>query len=312
MGQNLEICGEFLTFVHMKAHFLPQYFRDKYQLSRAVTYAALWSLVFILCSVPFTNNAWFSLGATEAFAYTTAFFLIALSVVILDKWIMYATRNAFRMTYLQYIAWNLGEVVLIALLYTFFTLRGGSMGIIDDSRLSFWRIFFTAAENAFICLMVPYTIVGMSFAISDRNKTIRLMNTRDVVSDEPDKDIQKAALYNVNGDLKFSVKLSNLYYIESSDNYVRVWYADNDGSMKSYMIRSKMKSIEANFIGTSLMRCHRQYIVNMDKVKLLRKEKDKYEIELDNEKIPPISVTKTYLERILENIEKTGKGSVQS
>lgn len=296
----------------MKPIFIPKYMREKSQLGWAVTYAALWSLIFIICSVPFTHNAWFSLGATESFAYTTAFFLIALSVVVLSKWLMYATRNAFRMTYLQYVAWDLGEVVLVALLYTFFTLKGGAMGIIDDSTLSFWRIFLTAAENAFICLIVPYIIVGMSFAIADRNRAIRLMNTSDVVSDEPDKGIQKAALYNVNGDLKFSVKLSNLYYIESSDNYVRVWYSDNDGTMKSYMIRSKMKSIEENFAGTSLMRCHRQYIVNMDKVKLLRKEKDRYEIELDNEKIPPISVTKTYLGRILENIEKTGKGSVQS
>ena len=32
----------------------------------------------------------------------------------------------------------------------------------------------------------------------------------------------------------------------------------------------------------------------MDKVKVLRKEKEGYELDLDNDLIPPIPVTKTY------------------
>ncbi|MBQ1748113.1 MAG: LytTR family transcriptional regulator DNA-binding domain-containing protein, partial [Bacteroidales bacterium] len=41
-----------------------------------------------------------------------------------------------------------------------------------------------------------------------------------------------------------------------------------------YMIRCKMKTVEDSFKGSSLVRCHRKYIVNMDKVKVLRKEKE--------------------------------------
>ena len=65
------------------------------------------------------------------------------------------------------------------------------------------------------------------------------------------------------------------------------------------MIRSKMKTVEESFQGSSLVRCHRKYIVNMDKVKVLRKEKDGYELDLDNDLIPPIPVTKTYESNVL-------------
>ena len=41
------------------------------------------------------------------------------------------------------------------------------------------------------------------------------------------------------------------------------------------------------------------HIVNMDKVKVLRKEKEGYELDLDNDTIPPIPVTKTYEENVL-------------
>ena len=47
------------------------------------------------------------------------------------------------------------------------------------------------------------------------------------------------------------------------------------------------------------MRCHRKYIVNMDKVKVMRKEAEGYELVLDNDSIAPIPVTKTYTDTVL-------------
>ena len=65
--------------------------------------------------------------------------------------------------------------------------------------------------------------------------------------------------------------------------------------------------MEESFKGSSLVRCHRKYIVNMDKVKVLRKEKDGYEMDLDNDLIPPISITRTYAENVLGILDKRGK-----
>ncbi len=287
----------------MRTYYLPTYLREKFQLISTVTFTALWSLVFILCSVPYSGNVWFSLGGTQAFFYTAAFFSISLLLVSFSRWLMYVTRASFRMTYAHYILWNFSEVIAIALLYTFFTLWGGKSGIIRPAQVPLWKTMLSAFDNAFVCLFIPCIIAGMFFAIADKDKTIRLMNTSDVVSDDPDKGIQKVTLYSNNGELKFSVKLSNLYYIESSDNYVIVWYSDNSGAMKKYMIRCRMKTIEESFRGSSLVRCHRQYIVNIDKVKVLRKEKDGYEMELDNDTIPPISITKTYAENVLSKFK---------
>ena len=45
----------------------------------------------------------------------------------------------------------------------------------------------------------------------------------------------------------------------------------------------------------------------MDKVKVLRKEKDGYEMDLDNDLIPPISITKTYAENVLGILDKREK-----
>lgn len=287
---------------------LPGYFRDKYTLIGTVTFTAFFSLLFLLLSIPFAHNAWFVIGAgSQAFGYTAGFYVAALLLVILSKWIMYLTRSAYAMTYLQYLIWNLLEIIAVSLLYTAFSEAGERMGIISSGGISAWQILGGSLLYCLICLGIPYLISGMFFALVDKNKTIRLMNTRDVVSDEPEESrngIQKVTLYDNSGVMKLSVSLENLYYIESDDNYVIVWYTDSKGAMKKYMIRCRLKTIEESFKGSSLVRCHRKYIVNMDKVKVLRKEKDGYELDLENDAIPPISITRTYADNVLGRFQE--------
>lgn len=287
---------------------IPDYFRQKYQLIATVTFTAFFSLVFMLVSIPFSHNVWFELGPSRAFMYTASFFVIGLLIIILSKRLMYSTRM-HEMSYLQYVMWDLAEVMVICLLYTLFSFKGDEYGIIRLEVNSFSRIFLNAFVYCFVSLIIPYIIAGMYFAIIDKNNTIRLMNYANVVSDEPllPSDEQKITLFDNSGVLKLSLRLSSLYYIESDDNYIMVWYTDSKGELKKYMLRCRLKTVEESFKGSSLVRCHRKYIVNMDKVKVLRKEKDGYEMDLDNDLIPPISITRTYAENVLGILDKRGK-----
>lgn len=290
----------------MKRYAIPEYLREKYGLIATVTFTAFFSMFFMLVSVPFSHNAWFALGTSRAFGFTLTFYLLSLLLVIISKRIMYVTRRLWQMNWFQYIGWNLLEVILICLLYTFLSVKADAMGVVtlaDDTPID---IFLNSLVFAFVALVVPYVISGMFLAIVDKDKTIRLMNARDIVSDEPvdtSNDLQKVTLFDNSGVMRLSVSLSNLFYIESDDNYVIVWYSDNSGAMKKYMIRCRLKTIEESFRDSPLVRCHRKYIVNMDRVKVLRKEKDGYELDLDNDAIPPITITKTYAENVLSRFK---------
>ncbi|MBQ8062169.1 MAG: LytTR family transcriptional regulator DNA-binding domain-containing protein [Bacteroidales bacterium] len=275
---------------------LPDYFRGKNQLIYTVTFAALFSIVFLLLSLPFSHNSWMALGNSRFFVFTILFATGSLLLVALSKFVMYKTRNVLRMTYLGYILWCLAEVVVICLAYSFITVPITGIG---------WEQFPDTLGNALlygmISLIIPYILAGMYFAIQDKNQTIRLMNYGNVVLDEnvlPSK-LEKITLFDNSGDLKLCVSASNLFYIESDDNYIKVWYSDSKGDLKRYMLRCRLKTVEESFRGSSLVRCHRKYIVNMDKVKVLRKEKEGYELDLDNDTIPQIPITKTYEKNVL-------------
>lgn len=277
---------------------LPEYLLGKYQLIGTVTFSVLFAVIFLNISIPFSDTAWFGLGNSVMFLYTLIFGGVAVALLILSRMLMYKSKKMFEMTYVEYILWCVGEIIVICGLYTWITTDVATPT--TDLPL---RVFARALNNGVIALGFPYLIAAMYFAIIDKNNTIRLMNYENVVTDEPPKpeSRQKITLFDNNGALKMSVSPESLYYIESDDNYIKVWYTDNKGTLQPYILRCRLKTVEDSFKGSGLIRCNRKYIVNLNKVVTLRKENDGYILILDNTEIAPIPVTKTYTDAVLNH-----------
>lgn len=278
---------------------LPKYLLGKYQLIGTVTFSVLFAVVFLNIYIPFSETAWFGLGDSTMFINTVVFIAFSILILICSRMLMYRSKDFYEMSYLGYILWCILEIVTISGFYTWFTTN-----ITINREINEWIVFAKALRNCFIALGMPYLISGMYFAIIDKNNTIRLMNYENVVTDEPvkpDTQTHKITLFDNNGALKLSLNPDNLYYIESDDNYIKVWYTDSKGELKQYILRCRLKTVEESFKGSSLVRCHRKYIVNLSKVSTLRKESDGYVLDLDNEAIAPISVTKTYTDSVLSH-----------
>ena len=280
----------------------------KNRLVGTVTFSVLFALIFLNLYIPFSDTAWFGLGNSQTFLFTAGFAFISILIMVISRTVMYHTSRLWEFTYLGYVLWCIMEVLLICAFYTFVTVdvvRSGGGGWI--------QVFSRALLYGSISLIIPYILTGMYFTIMEKNRTIRLMNSPDVVSDEQvsSRSEGKITLFDNSGALRLSVRTSNLYYIESDDNYIKVWYMDSGGELKTYMMRCRLKTVEQSFQDTSLVRCHRKYIVNLDRVKVLRREKDTYYLELDCDSIPPLSVSKTYTGAVLDRFRETPSDQVE-
>jgi hypothetical protein len=276
---------------------LPEYLLGKYQLIGTVTFSVLFAIVFLNIYIPFSDTAWFGLGQSDMFMGTLVFIFVSILTLIASRTLMYRSKRLFELTYLEYTLWCIGEIILIGAFYTNLTVE--ITGGLDEREID---IFGRSLLYGTIALGVPYLISGMYFSINDKNKTIRLMSYENVVTDEaplPENSLKKITLFDNSGSLKMSLNLDSLYYIESDDNYIKVWYTDSKGNLKQYMLRCRLKTVEESFKGSGLIRCNRKYIVNIKKVSMLRKESEGYVLDLDNESIPTIPVTKTYTDSIL-------------
>lgn len=163
-------------------------------------------------------------------------------------------------------------------------------------------IFRQSTINTSWVLLLPYAILWLYFSWRDKNNQLEKL-----AKSEPNVELAKknlVAFPDEKGELKISIMLENLLYVDSADNYATIHYL-NKSKLSHYLIRNSLKWMEENLTNDSpLVRCHRSYIVNLDKVKVLRKTKEGIFLELDTDNTSDIPVSKTYYERVMNKFSK--------
>jgi TolB-like protein/Tfp pilus assembly protein PilF len=66
---------------------------------------------------------------------------------------------------------------------------------------------------------------------------------------------------------KLEIPADQLLYIQAEDNYARVVWSEG-GSRQEKVLRSTLRHLEHQLTGTAIIRCHRSYLVNLDKYEL--------------------------------------------
>jgi DNA-binding LytR/AlgR family response regulator len=71
-----------------------------------------------------------------------------------------------------------------------------------------------------------------------------------------------------------TISVNNLYYITSAQNYIEVFYQNKNAMQSRQILRNSLKAIEEEMIlndeNSPLIRCHKAFIVNREKVVELR------------------------------------------
>ena len=148
--------------------------------------------------------------------------------------------------------------------------------------------------------IVPYVVTFLIYRLYEtRHEVIRLQQIIDKLDGTPQQNVDSTVnFYAKGGRLAFSSKLSSLLYIEAADNYVNIHYLNN-GKEETFILHNSLKEIEKRFSGGSLIRCHRGYMVNVENVKLMRKESMGLVLEL-NQSSKVIPVSKSFAEPVTQ------------
>lgn len=266
---------------------IPDYINQKKNIIRLVAFTSIFALVFINIYKPFGSSNWYDVSAFMFFVYSLLLTLTGVLVVIISRLVMYFYAKKYDISYWQYAFWVFLEILFMSLFYTLYTLF-----VSEDRDLV--EVFKTCIINTSLVLLLPY--ISLWFYFGWKESTVKLAK----LSKEESSDttsLGNIPFYDEKGVLRISINKDDILYIESCDNYVVIYYTGNN-IIKKYLLRNRLKTIEDELSNTNIIRCHRTYLVNLEKAKVIRKESDGLYIELDTKDAKEIPVSKSYQKKI--------------
>lgn len=268
---------------------IPEYINKKKNIVRLVGFTALFALVFINIYKPFSSSGWYKVSEFMFFVYSSIIILTGVLVVVISRLIMYFYSKRHKISYLKYGIWVFIEIFLMSCFYTFYTL------LLNTDR-DIMEIFEGSLKNTTLVLLLPYIVLWFYFGWRDSIEKLAIIENPDELTFLLPGSI---AFTDEKGVLRLSLSGSDLLYIESSDNYVWIHYTVNE-KLKKYLLRNTLKNLEKELENTMVTRCHRSFLVNLERVKVIRRDKDGLYIELDAPNSNDLPVSKSYQRKVSE------------
>ena len=262
---------------------LPDYMFTRKFLFLTVLFIVVFSILFLQLYSPFSSTYWFTLresyktlGTITMYAFTILF-LLSSKVLLMDL------NNRHGVGLWGLILFSFAEVIIVSLIYIAITM------LVKQNQVSLNELFPRALFCIFLILLMPYMIAylyGYAHGLKVQSGSSPTRPNGALI----------VSIHDIKGNIKLSLRIMDILYAVSEDNYVKVFY-EQDGVVRNSMIRTTAKNIEDDLEG-QITRCHRSYLINIAKVKFFNNDRDNLYVILDQEGINPIPVSRSYRDTI--------------
>ncbi len=232
--------------------------------------------------------------------YSIILVLLGLVVFSVSRRSLYLVQRRIKMSLGAYFIWIGCEFFVLVVLLTV-----AAWYLNENPNVSWLELAGRVIIDIVALLTMPYIVTVLVFLLQQKRLEIatltdQLQESKAVgSSDSRDEVIQ---FYDKGDKLVFVTKRSNVLYIEAADNYTIIHYLSGDKE-DTLILHNSLKNIAETFSSQGMVRCHRGFLVNLENVKYLRKEKDGLVLEIAScERLIPVS--KTYAEDVVKQFAK--------
>lgn len=279
---------------------VPQYMLEKRNQIIMVLFVSIFAVAFINIFQPFGSDTWIdnkNITTTIYFLWSTVLVSIGMIVVAISRVIMYkqSRKPNHSITVLKYLGWVFIELLLLSGAFTILAvIVKGNLNLTTNDPM---EIYVNAIKNTICILFIPYIISVLYFSYQNNKIKLHELMGENIGF----KSSNLISIRDSRGILQLSIAKENLLYIESADNYICIWYQKNE-MLKKKLMRITMKEISEQLAGTNIARCHRSYMVNLDLIKVMRREKENLFLDLGVPGVKEIPISKTYGENVLRRL----------
>ncbi|MFO7617970.1 MAG: LytTR family DNA-binding domain-containing protein [Bacteroidales bacterium] len=267
---------------------IPDFFVRPLNTVIQIVFTSIFAYAFILIYRPFGSQEWFEFNPGQFAFYAGFVVVIGMLVVITSRVVMNQIRKRHDITLRGYALMISLEILAMT---GFFMMI--EKVFLKDPRYWF-EVYYTAILNTALILLIPYLISLLYFAWDDNRRRLERLMRQKSQAGKP----RFIRFHDENGEVRLTLNLDDLIYIEANENYVNIHYVENL-KLGRFLLRNSLKKLEQELIGYPVVRCHRSFMINLLKIKLLRKNKTGYSALMAAPENPEIPVTETYRARVI-------------
>ena len=265
---------------------IPPYYITTKNTVIQIVFTTVFAYAFINLYKPFGAGEWYDV-TWWVFSLASGLLVMAgMLVVLVSRLFMFWIKRTHQISIVYYALMIAGEIIFMAVFYVLLE----RWALQKDIR-PFAAHVYSAVQNTALILLIPYLISILFFEWQEKKMSLEKLI----------KQISRKAYFisfkDEKGILRLTLKTNDLIFLEASDNYVVIRY-EADGKTKSYLIRNTLKQFEKNLAEFPLLRCHRSYMININHVKMMKREKGMVQLLMDDKGQHTIPVSKTYAETV--------------
>lgn len=279
----------------MKSH-VSSYMYSKGSIGLLIASTSVFIEIFILIFQPFQSRAWVN-NDWQYLGWSIAMVTVAAIIMFISRFVMYAYGKKHDIPYWLFAIWVAIEMLIMTLVYCL-ALSLGFPEFVAERNMAFMHLYKEVFIGVIFMFFIPYIIIFLALELKEKSNEIKLLKGEIAVQNAIPEMFN---FYDEKGELRLSVRPDLVFYLEGADNYVIIHYR-NSGKMTKEIIRNTLKNVAWSFRELGLVRCSRSYIVNITKVKVLRKVEGEVVVDFGDEKLPSITVSKTYVNDVLEQV----------
>lgn len=235
------------------------------------------ALIFMYLFKPFGIDYWIGETFGNRNTVILSICLFSFAVIFTSQIIQFFLFRNKSYTLSHFIVGIIAEVVVISLPLAYASTNEYS-SFSNELIITLRLIAATLLFCYFVSTLILYTLnLGNNAVITNIENSAAEVQSED--ENSLPNTLSMFSIYDDNGQLRFSVNSNDLLFIESADNYVMVHYLRNENYCKQ-LVRTTLKSIEADAGKAGCVRCHRSYLINKHKIGEIKKNGRQYEVHL--------------------------------
>lgn len=249
-----------------------------------IGFLTAFTIIFLTVYSPFNISEWDG--------SITGYVVVGSSILVVNHFLIRPVFGLKKLKLYQLIIIGAAEVLITAFgIYLFFGPEFPSL----DQKVDEYLLTLK-----YVCLIVvsPYLLSLWFIASQQKLKSIQNSTLTNSLSSK------KSILISVKGEndkVVFAINSDQVVFVKSAGNYLEIHYLDGEIVSKE-LVRMSLKELEAMIANSGLLKIHRSYIINTQRISSFKKTRKGYDLKVQcfpHEALPVSSGYKANFEEAL-------------